>query len=55
MKVGDLVRHKFEIGVGLVLQTPLQTMNGDYLIHFTGYDKPGWYRERYLELVSASR
>ncbi len=52
MKAGDLVGHRFENGLGVILETPEQTNNGDYLVHFTNRQKPGWYRKKYLELVN---
>lgn len=55
MKAGDLVGHIFEDGLGVVLETPEQTNNGDYLVHFTNARKPRYYRERLLEAIDASR
>ena len=55
MKVGDLVGHRFEDGLGVILQTPEQTNNGDYLVQFTNQRAPGYYRERYLELINENR
>ena len=51
MKVGDLVAHRFESGVGIILQTNVWSNNGDYLVHFTNDRKPRWYREKYLEVL----
>ena len=55
MKVGDLVGHRFENGLGAILETPEQTSNGDYLVQFTNAHKPRYYRERLLEIISAVR
>jgi hypothetical protein len=52
MKVGDLVGHRFENGLGVILATPEQTNNSDYLVHFTNSHKPRWYREKYLEIIN---
>jgi len=53
VQVGDLVGHRFENGLGVILETPEQTNNGDYLVHFTNQRKPGYYRAKYLELYNA--
>ena len=50
MKAGDLVGHRFEDGLGVVLKTPKETSNGDYLVHFTNAKVSHYYREKYLEL-----
>jgi hypothetical protein len=55
VQAGDLVGHRFENGLGVVLKTPCQTKNGDYLVQFTNANKPRYYRERLLEVISASR
>jgi len=54
MQAGDLVGHRFENGLGVILKTPEQTNNGDYLVHFTNDRKPRWYREKYLELINVA-
>jgi len=51
MKPGDLVGHRFCNGLGVILETPEQTNNGDYLVQFANSRKPKYYRERFLELV----
>jgi len=51
MQIGDMVGHKHVDGLGVVLQTPEQTNNGDYLVHFVNKKHPGYYRESFLELV----
>jgi hypothetical protein len=54
VKVGDLVRHKFVDGPGVILKTPAQTGNGDFLVKFsTG--QPTFCRELYLEVCSEAR
>ena len=53
MKVGDLVGHRFENGLGVVLKTPRQTKNGDYLVQFTNSSKPRYYHEKLLEVINA--
>jgi hypothetical protein len=55
MQAGDIVGHKFEDGLGLVLETPEQTNNGDYLVQFANAHKPRYCREKYLEAINASR
>jgi len=55
VQVGDLVGHRFENGLGVILKVPRQTGLRDYLVHFTNERKPRWYREKYLEVISASR
>tara|TARA_A100001515_G_C4581850_1_gene213182 strand:- start:421 stop:594 length:174 start_codon:yes stop_codon:yes gene_type:complete len=53
MKVGDLVTHPFEKGVGIILKTPRWPTNDlDYLVHFSGREKPAWYRKDYLKVLS---
>lgn len=51
MQAGDVVGHKFENGLGVILETPKQTNNGDYLVHFANAQKPKYCREKWLELV----
>ena len=51
MRVGDVVGHKYENGLGVVLATPEQTNNGDYLVHFANKSKAGYYRPKWLEKV----
>jgi hypothetical protein len=55
LKIGDLVGHRFENGLGVILEAPEQTNNGDYLVHFANKRKPKWYREKYLEVISANK
>jgi len=57
MQVGDLVKHKNLVALGIILKTPKQTNNGDCLVQFiqtiniiTLNCSP-----RKLELISASR
>ena len=39
MKVGDLVKHnvitKVTGGLGVIMRTPEETINGDYLVYFS--------------------
>ena len=53
MKVGDLVTHLHEKGVGLILKTPAWINGADYLIHFSNREKPDWYRKDYLTLITS--
>ena len=55
MRVGDLVAHKFEDDLGIILQTNIWSNNCDYLVHFANKRAPEWYRKKYLEVISASR
>ncbi len=52
MKVGDLVTHLYEKGVGLVLKTPVWSNGADYLVHFSSREKANWYRKDYLNLLT---
>ena len=52
MKVGDLVGHKFEDSLGVVLRTPETSNTGDYLVQFANRTSPGWYRKKYLRHVT---
>jgi hypothetical protein len=54
LKVGDLVGHRFEEGLGVILKTPEQTNNSDYLVHFANHNQPAWYREKYLEAIGGT-
>jgi len=55
MKVGDLVRYKPmnalpHLGVGIVLNTPEETLNGDFAVLFG--DIVRFCRGRLMEVVS---
>jgi len=61
MQVGDLVKYKVHhephAALGLVLQTPEQTNNGDYEVLWTknGLDSILYCRGELLEIINASR
>jgi hypothetical protein len=46
---GDLVRHRMTDSVGVIMQTPKQTGNGDYQTLF--HERIYFTRERFLELI----
>ena len=51
MKVGDLVTHPFEKGVGVILARSIN--NIDCLVHFCDRGTK-WYRKDYLTLIKTS-
>jgi hypothetical protein len=57
MQIGDLVKHEHLIALGIVLKTPTQTHNGDYLVRFIQRcrDITLYCSHRRLELLNASR
>jgi hypothetical protein len=36
MQVGDLVKNDHVIGLGIILKTPMQTTNHEFLVQFIG-------------------
>ena len=54
MKVGDLVSHLYEKGIGVILKTPAWTNSHDYLVLFSNRDSAAWYRKEYLTVVKTS-
>ena len=61
MQIGDLVKYKVHhqpyAALGLVLQTPEQTNNGDYKVLWTkdGLDSTLYCRGELLEALNANR
>ena len=57
MQVGDLVKHENLVALGIILKTPKQTNNGDYLVRFiqTINITTLSCSPRKLELINASR
>ena len=53
MKVGDLVTHKYQKGVGLILKTPEETGNGDFLVKYP-YRDARYLHEIAMKVVSSA-